>query len=110
MTWNRANYERINLLDIRNLYDLLVNFHEANSRVIAVKRNGSRLFVEFTDILGQVLEIFDQIPVEIDDINKVTLITIPELSAYNFSYQPLSFGTFLKLCNLLVHKQNALQC
>ena len=79
LTWNRPNYERIHLLDIRNLYDMLVNFHEANLRVIAEKRNGSRLFLEFTDIIGRVLEIFDKIPVEIDDFKRVTLISIPEL-------------------------------
>ena len=89
---------------------MLVTFYEANTQVISEKKNGSVIFREFTQVMGQVLELLDKIPIEVDDLQKVTLMTMPELASYNFSFSPLCFGTFLRLNKLLVHKQNTLKC
>ena len=57
---------------------------------------------------GQILGLMDTIPIEIDDIKKATLMSIQELEPYKFSYDPLTLGSFFKLCTLLLQKSNAL--
>ena len=91
------SFERIPLIEMRNVYDLLESFYDANCEVIKQKRNGSKIFIEFTEVTGQILEMFEKITIDIDDIKRVTLISIPELVPYDLTLEPLSLGTFFKL-------------
>lgn len=102
------SWEMIPLSEMRNVFDLLETFYEVNTEVIRRGRNGSSIFREFTEVTGKILELFNNLHIEIDDINKITLQTMPELESYNFCFDPLPLSTFFKLCTLLITKHNCL--
>ena len=55
----------INFSEMKNLFDLLVSFAEANRHVLDVKKsNGSRLFASFTDLLEEILRTMDKVEVQ----------------------------------------------
>ena len=54
----------INFSEMKNLFDLLVSFAEANRHVLDVKKsNGSRLFAQFTELLEEILMTMDKVVV-----------------------------------------------
>lgn len=64
----------INFGEMKNLFDLLVSFAEANRHVINEKKsNSSRLFAQFTDLLEEILETLDQVEVHAENSVRVEL-------------------------------------
>lgn len=62
------NKQKINFPEMKNLFDLLVSFSEANRHVLDIKKsNSSRLFARFTDLLENILETLDQIEIVVDE-------------------------------------------
>lgn len=52
---------------MKNVFDLLESFSDANRRVLNDKKNSSRLFSDFTEMLEQVIALFDRLYVKVDE-------------------------------------------
>ena len=52
--------------EMKNVFDLLEQFAEANRMVLQTKKNSSKLFLEFTELLEQILDLSNNIIINID--------------------------------------------
>lgn len=70
--------QQISFSEMKNLFELLLSFAEANRHVLDVKRsNGSRLFAQFTDLLEEILKMLDRVEVQAPESVMVELQAIP---------------------------------
>lgn len=74
------NKQQITFPEMKNLFDLLLSFKEANRHVLDEKKsNSSKLFARFTDLLEDILETLDKVEVVIEDSLVKQLRAIPQV-------------------------------
>ena len=93
---------------MKNVYDLLVSFSEANRLVIDERKNSSRLFAEFTELLERILYLMNNLMIDVDEDHIDEIKNIDEVNKQpNFKINPMSLGTFFKINKMLVRNVSA---
>lgn len=93
----------ISFQEMKNVFDLIESFAEANRLVILKKANSSRLFADFTDLLEQIMALLDKIPIHIEDQLKEELLLIPKLSSYpDLKITDMTLCSFFKINSLVI--------
>ena len=66
-------YELLSFYEMKNVVDLVMLYSDINNQVIDAKKNTSKIFIRFTQVLNQMVDVIKNIDIELDPKDQALL-------------------------------------